>query len=149
MYRFVFLLATTRWELNIFACGRTDGPPAHLDSLSVWWFWMHHKWLRAVSASGLHQGAHVDITWTTTCGGCALVLPAFGAHRASLGGLAFCLRIPRRLGPACPSASVELALSAGHSSNVSVIVTAGRRGSLPLQDFARNMECLFNDKSSG
>ncbi len=53
---------------------------ARLDSVSLWWFWMHHIWLRAVSASRLLQGAHVDITWTTTSGGWALVLPAFDAY---------------------------------------------------------------------
>ena len=44
-------------------------------------------WLRAVSAFGRHQGAH-RVFISTTNGCCwALVLPACGEHRASLGGL--------------------------------------------------------------
>ena len=41
------------------------------------------------------------------------------------------------------------AFSDGHSAVLfSVNVTTGVRESLPLQDFARNLECLFNVKSS-
>jgi hypothetical protein len=75
---------------------------------------MHHNWLCAVYASGLHQGTHVDITCTTTSGGWALVLPAFDANRASIGGLALCLLIPCRGGPLCPPVEAEFALSDSH-----------------------------------
>jgi hypothetical protein len=41
------------------------------------------------------------------------------------------------------------ALSDGHSAVLfSVNVTTGRRGIMPRQDLVRNLECLFNDKSS-
>ena len=76
---------------------------------------MHHIWLCSLSASGLHQGAHVDITWTTTSGGWALVLPAFGAHRASLGGMALCLRIPCRGGLPRPPAITDFMFCVGCS----------------------------------
>jgi hypothetical protein len=40
-------------------------------------------------------------------------------------------------------------LSYRHSAVLfSVNVTTGRRGSLPLQDFARNLKSLFIDKAS-
>ena len=48
---------------------------------------MHHIWLRVVSASGRHQGAHIDITCTNTVCGWALVPPASVAHCASGNGL--------------------------------------------------------------
>jgi hypothetical protein len=80
----------------------------------ICWFYGHPNWLRAVSASGLHQGAHVDITCTTTSGGWALVLPAIGTNRASIGGLALCLLIPCRGGPLCPPVAAKFALSNGH-----------------------------------
>ena len=44
-------------------------------------------WLHAMSAFGRHQGAHRAFISTTNRGCWALVLPACGEHRASLGGL--------------------------------------------------------------
>ena len=46
-----------------------------------------HIWLHAVSASGLHQGAHGNHTCTTGGTAWALVLPASGGHRAPLDAL--------------------------------------------------------------
>jgi len=46
-----------------------------------------HIWFHAVSASGLHQGAHGDSICTTGGTVWALVLPASGEHRAPLDAL--------------------------------------------------------------
>ena len=87
--------------------------------------------------------------------GWVLVPPASGGHRASRDGLVtdcvdgVSLQLPCRGGLPLPPVLADDALSDGHSAVLfSVIVTTGRRGSLPLQDLARNLECLFNDKSS-
>jgi len=49
---------------------------------------IHPIWLRVVSTSGLHQGAHGDFICTTISCGWALVLPAFSRHPAPLDELA-------------------------------------------------------------
>ena len=46
-----------------------------------------HIWLHAVSASGLHQGAHENSIVSTVGGDWALVPPASGGHRAPLDAL--------------------------------------------------------------
>ncbi len=85
--------------------------------LALLWSRTHHKLLRAVSVSGRHQGAHVDIICTNTVYGWALVPPASVAHRTSPGGLAtdcvdgVSLQMPCRGGLPRPPVLADDALS--------------------------------------